>query len=221
MMISPIDTTALDAGAVSTSGMKDRNTDPQAMQDRFLKLLVAQLTNQDPMNPMDNAQMTTQMAQINTVTGLQQLNLTMQSMAQQFAAMQEIQGVSLIGRSVLTEGDRLALDDAGQASGRFDLAEAASSVTVEIVTPGGVVVGTVDLGAVEGGRRSFEWDASGYTGNAQDLHFRVQANNGETAVATRTLNQTEVVSTGSDGGRLLLTLADGSVTAYSSIHGVI
>src|SRR5256885_9077140 len=57
------------------------------------------------MNPMDNAQMTSQMAQINTVTGIQQLNKTMESMAGQFTAMQVLQGTQMIGRTVLTEGN--------------------------------------------------------------------------------------------------------------------
>ena len=43
-------------------------------EDRFLKLLVAQMQNQDPLNPMDNAQVTSQMAQINTVSGIDKLN---------------------------------------------------------------------------------------------------------------------------------------------------
>ena len=66
-------TTASSASAaVKAAGQ----TSADAQQDRFLKLLVAQLNNQDPMNPMDNAQMTSQMAQINTVSGIQQLNET-------------------------------------------------------------------------------------------------------------------------------------------------
>ena len=57
--------------ATDSSGTKaNAATDPAAAQDRFLKLLVAQLNNQDPMNPLDNAQMTSQIAQINTVTGI-------------------------------------------------------------------------------------------------------------------------------------------------------
>ena len=75
-----------------------------AAQDRFLKLLVAQLNNQDPMNPLDNAQMTSQIAQINTVTGIQQLNQTMESMSAQFNSLQVMQGTALIGRNVMTEG---------------------------------------------------------------------------------------------------------------------
>ncbi|MEG0141807.1 MAG: flagellar hook capping FlgD N-terminal domain-containing protein, partial [Comamonas sp.] len=75
-------TSGVDATTAPTTGnTKSSVTDPNEAQDRFLKLLVAQLNNQDPMNPMDNAQMTSQMAQINTVTGIQQLNQTMQSMS--------------------------------------------------------------------------------------------------------------------------------------------
>ena len=220
MNISPIDTSALDNGATTTSKTRDSSTDPSAMQDRFLKLLVAQLNNQDPMNPLDTAQMTTQMAQINTVTGLQTLNLTMQTMAEQFSTMQQIQGISLIGRSVLSEGDRMSLDDK-TGKGMFDLAGAASSVKVEIVTPGGVAVDAIDMGAQEGGRLNFEWDASKYQGNAADLRFRVTAANGETAVKATPLTQSQVLATGSKSGALTLTLADGSTVNYANILGVL
>ena len=220
MNISPIDTSALDNGASTTSKTRASSTDPSAMQDRFLKLLVAQLNNQDPMNPLDNAQMTTQMAQINTVTGLQTLNLTMQTMAEQFSTMQQIQGISLIGRSVLSEGDRMSLDDK-TGKGMFDLAGAASSVKVEIVTPGGVAVDTIDMGAQEGGRLNFAWDASKYQGNAADLRFRVTAANGETGVKATPLTQSQVLATGSKSGALTLTLADGSTVNYANILGVL
>ena len=97
---TPARWTAAPTPPVQDARLIDRPA--SAMQDRFWKLLVAQLNNQDPMNPLDNAQMTTQMAQINTVTGLQTLNQTMQTMAEQFSTMQQIQGISLIGRSVLS-----------------------------------------------------------------------------------------------------------------------
>ncbi|HQQ70224.1 MAG TPA: flagellar hook capping FlgD N-terminal domain-containing protein [Alicycliphilus sp.] len=220
MSLSPIDTSALDKGATTTSKTRDSSTDPSAMQDRFLKLLVAQLNNQDPMNPMDNAQMTTQMAQINTVTSLQTLNQTVQSMAGQFGAMQQIQGISLIGRSVLSEGDRMSLADK-TGKGMFDLAGAASSVKVDIVTPGGVAVDSIDMGAQEGGRLNFEWDASKYNGNPSDLRFRVTASNGESTVKATPLTQSQVMATGSKDGALTLTLADGSSVNYAKVLGVL
>ena len=147
MFMSPIDTSALDAGASTTSTKGSSNTDPSAAQDRFLKLLVAQLNNQDPMNPLDNAQMTSQMAQINTVTGIQQLNLTMVSMAEQFASMQAMQGTMLLGRLVQVEGDSLAVEKAEDGSvtgkGAFEQGNAASNVKVDILSPGGQVVVSV------------------------------------------------------------------------------
>lgn len=220
MFMTPIDTSALDYGASTTATTTQDGTDPAAMQDRFLKLLVAQLNNQDPMNPLDNAQMTTQMAQINTVTGLQQLNLTMQGMVEEFSTMQQIQGISLIGRSVLTEGNRMSWDD-GQAKGHFDLSASAQDVQIDILTSGGVLVDTVKLGAMERGRASFEWDGSDYSGNHADLRYQVRATNGESAVASTALQQSDVVATGSSAGALTLTLSNGDVVNYFRVYGVL
>ena len=67
--------------------------------DRFLKLLVTQMRNQDPLNPMDNAQVTSQLAQINTVTGIERLNESIKGMSGQMFQSQALQGASLIGRN--------------------------------------------------------------------------------------------------------------------------
>jgi len=172
-MISTISpTTATETPAAKANP----NTDPQAAQDRFLKLLVAQLTNQDPMNPLDNAQMTSQMAQISTVTGIQQLNETIKGMAAQFGSLQVLQGSTLVGRDVLLEGNTLQRGE-DAARGAFDLAENASSVKVEILTQGGTLLGTVNMGQLAAGRHEFDWDPSLYQGTA-DIRFRVVARNG-------------------------------------------
>ena len=144
-------TTADTANAKATAA-----NDPAASQDRFLKLLVAQLNNQDPMNPLDNAQMTSQIAQINTVTGIATLNDTVKSLSSQFMQSQALQGASLVGRSVLTEGKALHFNADGTATGGFELANAADSVKVEVVSAAGRVVDTVDVGAASAGRTGFE-----------------------------------------------------------------
>ena len=225
MFITPIDTSALDAGAATTSTKGNSTTDPNAAQDRFLKLLVAQLNNQDPMNPMDNAQMTSQMAQINTVTGIQQLNLTMVSMAEQFASMQAMQGTMLLGRSVQVEGDSLAVEKAEDGSvtgkGAFELGNAASAVKVDILTPGGQVVGTVELGAQESGMHPFTWDASKYAGDSSSLRFRVTATNKEGAVESRSYMQSKVVGTSIEDGLLTLNLASGASIKYRDVRSVV
>ena len=88
MFMTPLSATEIQTYNAN-GGKKAVDSDPQAMQDRFLKLLVEQLKNQDPMNPMENAEMTSQIAQINTVTGIQQLNSTMSSITTQFNALQK------------------------------------------------------------------------------------------------------------------------------------
>ncbi|MFN7156191.1 MAG: flagellar hook assembly protein FlgD [Acidovorax sp.] len=193
----------------------------EGAQDRFLKLLVAQLNNQDPMNPLDNAQMTSQIAQINTVTGIQQLNYTMLGIAEQFSSMQTLQGATMIDRTVVLEGDKLAVAD-GVGKGMFDLSGTAKDVKVEILTPGGQLVGTVNLNAQEAGRREFEWDASKYTGSTSDLKFKVTAlNSNGVAVEATPLIQAKVVSTGASDGQLTLNLANGATVTYDKVRAVL
>ncbi|MFT4241272.1 MAG: flagellar hook capping FlgD N-terminal domain-containing protein [Acidovorax sp.] len=220
MLITPIDTSALDAGATSTSSSTTTSTDPADMQDRFLTLLVAQLNNQDPMNPLDNAEMTTQMAQISTVTGIQQLNQTMTSLADQFSMLQVMQGASMVGRTVLTEGNQLSVAD-GVGSGSFELASTASNVTVQVVTAGGTVVDTLDLGTQAAGRHSFAWDASSYAGDTSTLLFQVTATNGTSTVTATPLTQSTVLTAGSTDGSITLELDNGSTVSYSQIRAVL
>lgn len=85
MAISPISSTTPSAS--STSGSQGVTTSAAEQQDRFMKLLVAQMKNQDPLNPMDNAQMTSQIAQINTVAGIEKLHTALEGLAGEFAAM--------------------------------------------------------------------------------------------------------------------------------------
>lgn len=204
-------TSSLDQKSVAATGSEEA-------QDRFLKLLVAQLNNQDPMNPMDNAEMTSQIAQINTVTGIQQLNSTVKSMAEQFGGMQLLQSSSLVGRSVLTEGNAMTrVEDT--ASGVFELSDAATSVKVEVLTPGGVVLDTLQLGALGSGTHGFSWDASQY--NNADLRFKVTASNSGTAVESKTFMRDKVVYVGVEGGALSLELETNGAVAYGKIKGVL
>jgi flagellar basal-body rod modification protein FlgD len=128
------------------SGSGSTQSTVEAAGDRFLKLLVTQMQNQDPLNPMDNAQVTSQMAQINTVSGIEKLNETISSMIGQFTQMQALQGAALVGRNVLVEGDDLEVTD-GQATAAFELAGPADKVKVEVLSAAGRVIDTLDLGA--------------------------------------------------------------------------
>ena len=208
-------------GNIGTASNNDTSTDPAAMQDRFLKLLVAQIHNQDPMNPMDNAQMTSQMAQINTVNGIQQLNQTLTGMAAQFGAMQVLQGSSMVGKDVLSAGATLSPNtETGIASAAFDLAGAADKVTVDILSPSGQVLDSVNMGAQAAGRHSFDWNTGSYQGTGK-LSYRVNATLGPTPVASTTMVREKVVSVGAVNGALSLQLQSGRSVGYSEISAIL
>src|SRR5262245_34581480 len=105
----------------TTAGANNSITSAQDLNDRFLKLLVAQMNNQDPLNPMDNAEVTSQMAQINTVTGINGLNDTVNQLLGQFATLESMQAAQLTGRNVLVPGSTLALSSGGTATGGANL----------------------------------------------------------------------------------------------------
>src|SRR6476659_897494 len=117
--MTTVSTSVLDSlnGASSTGTVKTANDAGSA--DRFLKLLVAQMQNQDPLNPMDNAQVTSQMAQINTVNGIEKLNTTVQGLSGHVVQMQALQGANLIGRDVIVPGNKMDIED-GVGQGGFE-----------------------------------------------------------------------------------------------------
>ena len=116
------------------------------------------MQNQDPLNPMDNAQVTSQIAQINTVTGIDKLNTTVQGLSSQFMQLQAMQGASLVGHDVIVAGNKLERRRrAAIGQGGFELANAADAVKVEILGAGGAVVQTLNLGAEGAGMHSFDW----------------------------------------------------------------
>lgn len=136
----------------------------QATEDRFLKLLVTQMKNQDPLNPLDNAQVTSQMAQLSTVTGIEKLNSSLDAMSRSFQANQSLQASTMIGHSVLVPGNTLTLKD-GTAIAGLDLQGDADKVEVTIRDKGGFVVQTVDLGKQKAGSLPFAWDGKDNGGN--------------------------------------------------------
>ena len=218
-MISATTAATASTTATSTATSSASTTTATESQDRFLKLLVAQLNNQDPMNPMDNAQMTSQMAQINTVTGIQQVNDTLKSMATQFTSMQVLQGSSMVGHNVLLEGNTLAPVN-GVATGAIDLAGRAESVKIEVLSSSGQVIDTINSGALDAGRHFFDWDASSYQGSGNPS-FRVTATLGGQAIGTTSLSRDSVVSVGSENGAMSVQLQGRGAVAYDSIKAIL
>ncbi|MCW5635051.1 MAG: flagellar hook assembly protein FlgD [Rubrivivax sp.] len=189
--------------------------------DRFLKLLVTQMQNQDPLNPLDNAQVTSQMAQINTVAGVEKLNDTVAGLNRQFLQMQALQGASLVGRDVTLAGNRLHLDAEGSAVGGFALGGPADRVRVEVLNGAGRVVDTLDLGAQTSGRHAFEWQApAGAAAEGSEYSFRVTATSGTTAVSSVALMRDSVRSVSLTGDMLVLETRWSGLVDYAEVLAV-
>jgi flagellar basal-body rod modification protein FlgD len=183
-----------------------KKTGIEGVQDRFLKLLVTQLSRQDPLNPMDNAQVTTQMAQISTVTGIEKLNQALSDMSASFTSAQTLQASALVGRGVVAEGSSLVLGADG-ARGGFELAQGASAVTVTISKPNGEVVKTLQLDPTQGGTHAFGWDGSTDAGGAAApgvYQFAVKAVDQGKAVDVKTLGYGRVQGVTLGGAALVL-----------------
>ena len=146
------------ASAPTTNAAPVATTSASDIQDRFLKLLVTQLKNQDPLNPLDNAQITSQLSQISTVSGIEKLNSTLQGLSTSLMSSQSLQSTALIGHTVLTSGNTLALTGGAAAPGGIQLDAAADSVKVNVVGPSGAIVRQLDLGPQQAGMAGFQWD---------------------------------------------------------------
>lgn len=128
-----------------------------AAENRFLTLLTTQLKNQDPLNPLENAQLTMQLAQISTVHGIEKLNATLQGLVAGMNESQTMQAAALVNRGVLVPGSSLALGEQGGLAG-LELAGAADEAVVTIKDANGLVMRAINLGALSAGIHPFVWD---------------------------------------------------------------
>jgi flagellar basal-body rod modification protein FlgD len=185
---------------------RDTQSRSASLEDKFMTLLLTQVRNQDPLNPLDNSQMTSQLAQISTVNGVEKLNRTMQEMAQSALANQQFQAGGLIGRGVLSEGSSILLEQ-GRATGGLVLKEPADRVYVKVLAASGEQVATLDLGARGAGINAFEWDGKSGTGaSAADglYRFEVEAVRGTQKVPVETLGFGRVQSVTLGAGETVL-----------------
>lgn len=222
MAIDPVSALSGTSATGATATKKTDDNSPEAIQERFMALLVAQLKNQDPLEPMDNSQVTSQMAQLNTVTGINDLNTTMESMAATFSSTQTLQATSMLGRTVMLEGNGLTLAD-GDAPGAFELKQTTDSVKVNVLSQGGEVLQTVDMGALKKGVHEFSWD--GKTLDGKDMgpgayKFEVVASAAGEAAEVVSLSQATVQGVRNTGTGALLLTSDGSEVGMSDVKQI-
>jgi flagellar basal-body rod modification protein FlgD len=214
---------ANQSAAAAAKGASAKSEAADSAQDRFLKLLTAQLKNQDPLNPLDNAQMTSQLAQISTVDGITRLNTTMQSLLGNSSSSQTLQAAALVGHTVLAPGNGLALAG-GKSVGGLELATAADEVVATIKDSNGLLVRTLNLGAQPAGVSNFVWDGAADSGAlAVDGNYRVSfsAKQGGKAVDVTGLEYATVSSVAKNSQGVTLTVGNLGTVALADIKQIL
>ena len=134
------------------------NPNQRLGQDEFLRLMITQLQNQDPFEPMENGDFIGQMAQFSTVTGIQDLQRSFDASAQVMASSQALQAASLVNRSALIQSDMLVYDGSEPVRGAVDLPPGALSADVLVRDSSGALVARIPAQIGADGRASFVWD---------------------------------------------------------------
>ncbi|OYV34906.1 MAG: flagellar biosynthesis protein FlgD [Thiomonas sp. 20-64-5] len=231
MSTSPISSNAFlsslqTSHSSGTSGSSTSGLGGLADVNTFYKLLVTQLTNQDPMNPLSNQDLSAQLAQFSTASGVQGMQQSMATLTAQLAQTQGLQAANLVGQTVVFDNNSISLPTSGGTAGGFTLSSAAQSVQVQVQNSAGQTVSTLQLGALPTGVQTFNWDGTtsgGQSAPAGSYTFNVTATDGSghavAAVPFGTGKVQSVYLSGSNGPSLQLQGQSGSVP-LSSIQGV-
>lgn len=129
-------------------------------KNAFLKLLVTQLQNQDPLQPADNTAFVAQLAQFSSLEGINNLNTSMENISKSVTGMQDISSAGLVGRFARTDGSTFELINGVESEFGFGLDSGASSVKVSISDSKGKVIRNIDMGSLSSGDHRISWDGT-------------------------------------------------------------
>lgn len=220
--------TAIQNNSVSQSLLNNMNpaksaaSATDAAQDRFMTLLVTQMKNQDPLNPMDNAQMTSQLAQLSTVNGIEKLNNTMQSLINNVQSSQSYQATGMIGRSVMVPGNSLQLA-ANDSKFGVELPIDVDQLTVSIKDAAGTLVKQLNFGPQRAGVVPMNWNGYSDAGNNMNegkYTFEINATVAGQQATTVPLSYDQVAGISSSSLGLTLNLKSLGAVSMSQIKQI-
>lgn len=213
---------------MEVSGVSDINSTIQTVNGKtfgkedFMKILLKQLNYQDPLNPMDSTQFTSQLTQFSSLEQLTNINTTLENV---LAFQQSIQNASitdLIGRTVRVSGDATYLNNTADIN--YELSKDAASVKISIYDKAGRLAVTKEAGAQQKGNNKFVWDGKDPLGNqmpAGDYTFEVKAKDISGAVVNAVTNSFGTVTgVNFENGLSYLVLNDGRNITLSEIKSI-
>lgn len=188
----------------------DTTANKELGKNEFLNLLVAQLNNQNPLEPQGNGEFIAQLAQFSQVEGIEKLNTSMGSLLSGYQSSQALQASSLVGRKVIVPTDKAVVDTSESFKASLVLPTSSSNVYVNVYDNAGTVVSRVNMGEQAAGNVSFIWDGKDASGNLLPpgtYKFEAQATyEGETE-GLYTMLPANVDSVVLGGSELMLNLA--------------
>lgn len=138
----------------------------QLDQNAFLKLMIAQLKNQDPTKPQDPSEFMSQLAQFSQVTSTQNMEKSIDTLSDSMRSTQLLNGTSLVGHQILATSNTDTIDAGGTVTGAIDAPKGITSIKVVIKDAAGAEVRSFDLANVAEGLNNFTWDGKTNSGVA-------------------------------------------------------
>lgn len=193
---------------LQSSGVEgERNT---VERDQFLKLLVAQMKYQDPMNPMEGTEFTAQLAQFSSLEQLFLVNENLEGVQAAQNELTHLQMTGYIGKTVVSEGSRVNVVNGSAHPMKYELNGSAAAGNVTIYDAAGSVVRIIDLGPRDAGAHEVNWDARDMDLNpVPDGDYRFQVNfysDSDAFIPSRTYQSGKVQGLVFEGGKTLLDL---------------
>lgn len=186
-------------------------------QEDFLRLLTAQMQTQDPFEPVDNAEMVSQMATITNSSGIAEMNANLASIKQQLTGTRLGDAASWIGKSMLVQSNIAAPDASGLYAGQITLPAAVDGASVDLVDASGNVVKSIDLGSQPAGDVSFYWDGKDDAGNSVSTAALQVKVKGATPSKVATWATIAAVQSPADGSSSKLITALGTYSPSAAI----
>ena len=224
--MSEIDFNTLQGLGLAKQNQVDKaKKDGDLGQTDFLELMVTQLKNQDPLDPMDSGAFLGQIAQFSTVSGIGDLQTSFSEFASSVANDQALQASNLVGRRVIVPLQNGVLNEAGAIEGEVTLPASSPDVSINISNQNGELIKTISLGTQAAGPVPFKWDGSLNNGGVApagqysvDAIARIDGQNFE--LDTQLLVDVESVTLGGPGRGLQLNLAGLGSVDFSNVSRI-
>ncbi len=203
---------------------KPTGTASKMGEDAFLHLLVTQLSLQDPTDPMDDKELTAQLAQFSSLEQLTNINEGIKDLAQKMEDNPMLTGLGFLGNKVRATGDEISKNGDEISTVFYRLQGDANRVYVNIFDAQGNIINTVELGSKKEGEYTFHWDGRDFYGHmvpdgTYKVSFGAEGVDGN-SVLVNTEVSGKVVGLSNEKNTTYLKLEDGREVPLSMVKEV-